>query len=108
MTDEPQPDHRLIVLPWLRVPGHYLLLPNWLAITIGHWIFAWRQLDPAELAHELTHLRQWRHYGLLFIPRYLRASWRAAIPEDGNSYRDNIFEREAVAAADAVRRGEAS
>ena len=100
----PPPPHRLVVVPWLRKPGHYLLLPNWLAITIGRWIFAWRPLDDAELAHELTHVRQWRHYGLLFIPRYLRASWRAAVPEDGDSYRDNIYEREAAAAADAVRR----
>jgi hypothetical protein len=103
-STDSQPAHRVIVLPWLRLPGHYLILPNWLAITIGHWIFAWRPLDDAELAHELTHVRQWRRYGLLFIPRYLRASWRAAIPDHGDSYRDNIFEREAAAAADAVRR----
>jgi hypothetical protein len=99
---EPPPDHTVIVVPWLRRPGHYLILPNWLAITIGRWIFAWRPLDEAELAHELTHVRQWRRYGLRFIPRYLRASWTAAWPEDGNSYRDNKFEVEARAAAEAV------
>lgn len=97
------PEHRVIVLRWLKRPGHHLILPNWLAITIGRWIFAWRPLNDAELAHELTHVRQWRRYGLRFIPRYLRESWRAAAAE-GDSYRDNIFEREAATAAEAVRR----
>src|SRR3954453_16591474 len=100
--------YRVIVFPGLRVIGQRFVLDNWLAITIGQWIFAWRPLDDAELAHELTHVRQWRRYGLLFIPRYLRASWRAAVPEDGDSYRDNIFEREAAAAAAAVRGSEQS
>ena len=96
------PEYPVIVIPWLRRPGHHLILPNWLAITIGRWIFAWRPLNDAELAHELTHVRQWQRYGLRFIPRYLRASRRAAAA-DGDSYCDNIFEREASAAADAVR-----
>jgi len=93
-----------MVLPWLRRAGHYLILPNWLAITLGRWIFSWRELDEAELAHELTHVRQWHRYGLRFIPRYLRASWHAAWPDGGDSYRDNRFEIEARAASDAVRR----
>ena len=102
MIDKAEISYRLLVVPWLRRPGHYLLLRNWLAITIGHWIFAWRPLDAAELAHELTHVRQWQRYGLLFIPRYLRAS-RAAATAGRDSYRDNVFERQAAAAADAVR-----
>ena len=89
-------------MPWLRRPGHHLVLQNWLAITIGSWIFAWRPLDPVELAHEVTHVRQWQRYGLLFIPRYLRASW-VAQRGGGDRYRDNKFEREAIAAADHVR-----
>jgi hypothetical protein len=104
-TPPVEPAHQLIVLPWLRRPGDHLLLPNWLAITIGKWIFSWRPLNDAELAHELTHVRQWHRYGLRFIPRYLRASWRAAWPEEGDSYRDNKFEVQARAAADAVSRG---
>jgi hypothetical protein len=93
------------VVPWLRRPGARLLVPNWLAITIGRRIFAWRPLDEVELAHELAHVRQWSRYGLLYIPRYLRASWRARrAGHDG--YRDNPFERAAFAAADAVRRRE--
>jgi hypothetical protein len=96
------PPHRVLVWPWLRPTGQRLLLPNWLAITIGRWIFAWRPLEPAELAHELEHVRQWQHYGVLFIPRYLRASWRAANAGD-DRYRDNIFEAAAMRAATRVR-----
>jgi hypothetical protein len=95
----------LIVMPWLRRPGHHLVLPDWLAITLGRWILAWRALDDAELAHELVHVRQWQRFGLRFIPRYLRASWLASRREGGDAYRDNRFEREAVAAADRVRLG---
>ncbi len=94
---------RVVVWAWLRPIGQRLLMPNWLAITIGRWIFAWRPLDAAELAHELEHVRQWQRYGLLFIPRYLRASWRAA-RAGGDRYRDNAFERAAQAAA--TRAGE--
>jgi hypothetical protein len=105
LAPEEIPEYRVVVIPWLRVPGQRLLVPNWLAITIGNRIFAWRPLDQAELAHEVTHVGQWRRYGLLFVPRYLRASWRAR-RAGGDGYRDNVFEREAYDAADAVRRGE--
>lgn len=77
------------------------VLPNWLAITIGHWILAWRELDAAELAHELTHVKQWSRYRLSYIPRYLRAS-RAAAAAGGDRYWDNQFEREAIEAARKV------
>ena len=79
-----------------------LVLPDWLAITVGPLIVAWRELDAAELAHELTHVRQWRRHGIAFIPRYLRAS-AAAAARGGDRYRDNEFEREARLAAGAVR-----
>lgn len=81
-------------------------MPNWLAITIGRWIIAWRPLELHELAHELTHVRQWRDYGILFIPRYFRASWRAA-RGGGHRYSDNVFERAAMAAASRTARAEA-
>ena len=77
-------------------------MPGWLAITIGRSIFGWRPLDDVELAHELAHDRQWRTNGLRFIPRYLAESRRAAAG-GGDRYRDNRFEVEARAAADAVR-----
>lgn len=94
------PAHRVIVLPFLRRFGNRLVLPGWLAITIGRFIIAWRQLDEVELAHELAHVRQWNENGLRFIPRYLAESRRAA--KGGDRYRDNRFEVEARAAADAV------
>ena len=95
------PPYRLLVLPFLRRLGGRLIMPSWLAITIGRWIFAWRPLDQAELAHELAHVRQWRANGLRFIPRYLAESRRAA-RSGGDRYRDNRFEVEARAAAAAV------
>jgi hypothetical protein len=94
--------YRLIVWPWLRKVGSRLIMPSWLAITIGRWIFAWRPLDEAELAHELVHVRQWHENGLRFIPRYLRESRRAA-RSGGDRYRDNRFEMQARAAEDAAR-----
>jgi hypothetical protein len=44
--------HRVVVLPWLRLLGPFLI-DNWLAITIGRTIFAWRALNDVELEHEL-------------------------------------------------------
>lgn len=99
--------YTLIVVPWLRGPGHHLLLSDWLAITIWRWIFAWRPLDDAELAHELCHVRQWREYGFLgYIRAYMAESSRAK-KAGQDRYRDNRFEVEARAAADAVRTAEA-
>lgn len=91
-----------MVLPFLRRPAQRLIMPNWLAITIGRWIFAWRALNGVELAHELAHVRQWREHGLLFIPRYLAASATAG-RDGGDRYRNNRFEVAARAAEDAFR-----
>ena len=93
--------HVVYVLPFLRRPGR-LLLPDWLAITVGRRIFTWRAMDEVELAHELEHVRQWERHGVLFIPLYLRASWRAS-RTGGHRYHDNPFEVEARAAAERVR-----
>ena len=94
---------RLHIVPGLRRPGGWFL-PGWLAITIGGQTWAWRRLEPAELAHEACHVAQWQRYGARFIPRYLRASWRAW-RAGGDAYRDNAFEvaarRTARAAAPA-------
>ena len=92
---------RFLVRPPLRRPGR-VLLSNWLAITVGRTIVSWRPLDPAERAHELTHVRQWEAAGKLRYPiRYAAASLRA-VRAGGHWYRDNRFEVEARAAADAV------
>ncbi len=93
------PSHRVHVVPWLRGLGSRLLLPNWLAITLGHHVVTWRSLRPDELAHELEHVRQWKRFGSRFAARYLRAScrsWRAGT----GWYAGNRFE---VAARTAAR-----
>jgi hypothetical protein len=90
--------HRVHVLPWLRRPAG-LLLPRWLAITIGRDIVAWRPLSERELRHELAHVAQWRRHGALLPVLYLVASlrsWRAGT----GWYRGNRFE---VAARRAER-----
>src|SRR5688572_7499528 len=96
------PRHRVIVLPWIRVLAQRLIMPNWLAITIGPLIVAWRALDSVELAHELAHVVQWRKNGPLYILRYFRASRRAAAA-GGDRYWDNEFEVEARAAENVAR-----
>jgi hypothetical protein len=90
--------HRVHILPWLRRPGS-LLIPDWLAITLGRDIFAWRVMNARELAHEIAHVRQWGRYGPIFGLRYLAAcwiSWRAGT----GWYRGNRFEVEAREAAE--------
>jgi len=89
------------VVPWLRRVGG-LVLPNWLAITIGRDVFAWRPLTDRELRHELTHVAQWKRYGWTLAPRYALASWRAWRAGEG-WYRGNRFEVEARAAADSAQ-----
>jgi hypothetical protein len=95
--------HRVRVVPWLRRPGR-LLLPDWLAITLGRTILTWRSLGPEELAHELEHVRQWDRHGLAFVIAYAAESLRAR-RAGGHWYRDNRFEREARKAADTIRKG---
>ena len=89
--------HRVLVWPWLRRIGS-LVIPDWLAITLGHRIFAWREMTGPELDHELAHVRQWARHGLWFPLVYLLAALRAR--RAGRSwYRDNRFEVEARKAA---------
>lgn len=88
-----QPRHRVHVVPWLRRPGR-LLLRDWLAITIGRDIFAWREMSAGELRHELAHVRQWRTHGALFPLVYFGASVRSTLT-GGGWYRGNRFEVEA-------------
>jgi len=91
--------HRLHVWPWLRPIGS-ALLRDWLAISIGRRIFAWRKLTAAELAHELEHVRQWKRYGMAFPLVYLVESL-LALRAGKQWYVDNRFER---AARDAAAR----
>lgn len=93
--------HRLVVWPWLRRPGG-LVLRDWVAITIGRTIFAWRDLTDDELEHELEHVRQWRTHGPFFPLKYFGASFGAR--RSGRRwYHDNRFEAEARAAAERRR-----
>lgn len=91
------PPYRLHVHPALRVLGR-LLLRNWLAITLGRQIWAWRALTDAELAHELAHVAQWARYGPAFPFVYALASLRAR-RAGKRWYEDNRFEVEARGAA---------
>ena len=76
-----------------------LLLPNWLAITIGRTVFAWRTLTDDELEH----VRQWTRMGWRFPIAYLAASLIAR-RAGGRWYRDNRFEVEARTAAERRRK----
>jgi hypothetical protein len=94
--------HRVHVWPWLRSAGR-LFLRDWLAITIGRHIFAWRAMDDRELEHELEHVRQWAAHGAVFPALYLLDSWRSR--RSGKRwYADNRFEVAARAAAARITR----
>ncbi|MGW5651541.1 DNRLRE domain-containing protein [Streptomyces humi] len=54
--------------------------------TIGNTYFTYNKTSRARLRHERIHVRQWRHYGLGFIFRYIRA---------GSNPCHNRFERQA-------------
>jgi hypothetical protein len=95
--------HRVHVVPVLQRPAARLFR-DWLAITLGRHILAWRPLSESELAHELAHVQQWARHGWSFPVAYALASVRA-VATGGHWYRDNAFEREARAAADQVARG---
>lgn len=84
---------RIHVWPWLRRVGG-VALHDWLAITLGRHIFAWRDMTERELRHELVHVEQWSRHGWRFPVAYLAASLRARRRGE-HWYRDNPFEREA-------------
>jgi hypothetical protein len=89
--------HRVVTWPWLRSVGG-LVLRDWLAITIGRTVFAWRALTDDELEHELEHVRQWGRLRMRYPIAYLAESVRAR-RAGGRWYHDNRFEAEARAAA---------
>jgi len=69
------------------------------AMTLGHVVVG-RDAGCLERtrAHERAHVRQAERWGPLFIPAYFAASLAAAA-RGGHYYRDNRFERDAVAVA---------
>jgi hypothetical protein len=95
------PGYRLHVHPALRTLGR-ALMPNWLAISVGRHVWAWRPLTAPELAHELAHVAQWARHGLAFPFLYAFASLRAR-RAGKHWYEDNRFEVEARREADRRR-----
>jgi hypothetical protein len=91
--------HRVHVWPWTRSLATRFL-PDWLAISLGRHVIAWRDLDATELAHELEHVRQWQAHGWTFPIAYLLASLRTR-RAGGHWYTDNPYE---VAAREASAR----
>ena len=77
------------------------------AMTFGSTIVARRSLDAATVAHELTHVEQYRRYGPLYLALYLLgATWGLIRHRD--SYHGNPFEARAVQAARAFSERAAS
>jgi len=83
------------------------------AITLGSRIYLRRglpaeSLDPALLAHELCHVRQWRELGTpRFLTRYLGGYLRNRLRGMGRTeaYRRIPLEEEAVRFAEKAMRG---
>jgi hypothetical protein len=80
------------LVPLLRISP---LIGGAAAITFGHTVLARSKPDlDASRRHERVHVRQYEHWGPLFIPAYLLCAlvlWLAG----RNSYYDNPFERQA-------------
>lgn len=74
------------------------------AITLGHVVLG---VSPGALdatrAHERAHVRQFERWGVLLLMLYPLAGLLAWL-RGGNPYRDNPFEREALAAEASWRR----
>lgn len=73
------------------------------AMTLGHVILA---VDRGALTHlrqhERVHVRQYEHWGPLFVPAYLLSSLLQLL-RGRDPYRENHFEREAYALAKRPR-----
>ena len=73
-------------------------------MTFGSTIVAREPLDAALVAHELTHVRQYRSLGPLYLPLYLLgAAW--GLVRHGDFYRGNPFEAAANRSMAAYRDG---
>ena len=72
------------------------------AMTLGHVVLGVSQEAlVATRAHERAHVRQFERWGVLMLLLYPLAGLAARL-RGGHPYYDNVFEREARAAADAA------
>ena len=75
------------------------LLPKWaIGQAIGNSIFVLEEYknDTRLLKHEYTHVKQYRRWGMFFLPAYFGASLLALLRHGPkNAYSMNVFEREA-------------
>jgi hypothetical protein len=71
------------------------------AITFGHVVICVDACTADRVrAHEQVHVRQYERFGVLFFPLYIGSSL-VQLARGRDPYRDNRFEREAYARADA-------
>lgn len=74
------------------------------ALTLGHVVVGVSLTAlTATRAHERAHVRQFERWGVLLLVLYPLAGLLAWV-RGGNPYRDNLFEREARAAAESAAR----
>ena len=78
------------------------------AITLGHMVVG---IDQAMLcvlrAHEHAHVRQYKQWGLFFLPAYALSSlWQ--VVNGRSAHASNFFERQACAAVQARQKGAAA
>ncbi len=83
---------RVVVVGWLA--------PGTAGMTLGRWVLIRRshEHDPALLAHEMVHVRQWRERGVIrflaaYLAEYVRGRGRGLGHWD--AYRAISFEAEA-------------
>lgn len=73
------------------------------AMTLGHVILAVDRPALSQLRrHEHVHVRQYEHWGPLFVPAYLLSSL-VQLLRGRDPYRENHFERQAFALAKRPR-----
>ena len=93
----------MTILEDARFDRLFRLVPNHpRAMTFGSTVVARAELDEALVAHELTHVAQYRRFGPFYLPLYLLgAAW--GLLRHGDSYLANPFEREAMRVAQTLR-----
>lgn len=82
-----------------RVVGRFPQPFAFSAMTLGHVILGVNGRELVQLRqHEHVHVRQYEHWGPLFLPAYLASSLLQLL-RGRDPYRENHFERQAFARA---------